>query len=162
MSSGVISRASHLVERIGVCFHVWGSGKCWFIRARQESFFTCLKKLEVFGSLVPFIYTMMKQQASIIYIYLRSLMRVVAKILRMEIIMLDYSKICQMDLPLHLYQHTSRTRPKRADCLKFEVWRWELPIWGPIMLLYSHSAAFISQGSMGVMPLPWRQGGLAL
>ena len=51
-------------------------------------FFACRKRLELIGSLVLFRYTMKKHLASIIDIYLRRLMTVVAKILRMDIILL--------------------------------------------------------------------------
>ena len=73
----------------GIWFHNWASGKKYFIRALGKSLFTYTKRLEVIDSLVPFRYTMIKQKACIIDIYLRRLMRVVAKILRMEIILLD-------------------------------------------------------------------------
>ena len=52
-----------------------------------ENFFICRKILEVFDSLVPLGYIMIKQHDSIIDVKIGRLMRVVATRLKMEIIL---------------------------------------------------------------------------
>ena len=81
-SSGMILIAFDMVERRGAWFHCLGSGMMCFKWGLGLSLFTGRKRLEVFSSLKPFRYTMIKQHAFII-IYPGSLMRVLAMSLKM-------------------------------------------------------------------------------
>ena len=57
------------------------------VNITHNYFFTCRKICEVVGSLVSLRYTIIKQHDSIIYVLLRSLMRVVAMRLHLEVIL---------------------------------------------------------------------------
>ena len=87
-SSGVILRASHLVEGKRAWTPGLGSGNVVFQTGiKHDSFFTCMKKCggDLTGTLR---YTMTQEQACIIDVKLRSLIRVVTMRLRMDMILL--------------------------------------------------------------------------
>ena len=126
---------------------------------RLKYFFLCRVIPKVVRLLVTLRYIMIKQQACIMDIQVGSLMRVVAMRLKMEIILfpklyhppdetsyisvstyLQNSSVCQSFNPLSVRVRASHM--------------------GPIWPLSSHRELFVSQGLMGIMPLPWKPGGL--
>ena len=122
---------------------------------KHNSFFTWRSSLEVFCPLNPLRYHMFKYQASRIHIELGSLMRVVAMSLQMEIIV-----FIQEDHPSDGSSFPSTStflQSKSSWCPSWNSQGLRLRmshIW-PITHLFSHRDVVWSQGSKGIISVPW-------
>ena len=83
-------------------------------------------------------------------------MRVEALKIKMEIILLIKFTTQLMDCPLHHYQYISITKTQDAHHSKLQSVRVRASQMGSNTPCCSHSVAFVSQVSMGIMPMPWQ------
>ena len=159
-SSGVTLKASCLVEGRVAGFPCLCSGMTLLKWPLGTRFFTCRKSIEAVRSLFTVRYTMIKQQACIIHMYLSRLMRVVAMRLKMEIIF--FIKLYHPPDGWSLISVSAYLQNNFSVCWSSNphIVRLRASHMLPYMYLSTHRLAVGAQGLIGIMPFLWKPVGL--
>ena len=122
---------------------------------KHNSFFTWRNSLEVFCPRMPLRYHMLKHQASRIHIELGSLMRVVAMSLQMEIIVFIQEEHPSDGSSFPSTSTLLQSKSSWCPSLNSQGLRLRMSHIWPITHLFSHREVVWSQGSMGIISVPW-------